>query len=153
MPTPLRTAKINWPSDCTILVVDDDECVREVVQTILEDQGCSVLTARDGRDAIEVFRRRGRDVSSVLLDMTMPGLDGEAVLTELRAIDPSAKVVLMSGDPQHPVARHLAGHDLTGFVEKPFLPATLMHALRELDLNTTRIPPVRLTVRHPGQAA
>ena len=68
----------------------------------------------------------------MLLDMTMPGLGGEAVFAELHSIDSTAKVVLMSGYSQHTAAQRLVDQGLASFLEKPFLPDELLQALRDL---------------------
>ena len=67
-----------------VLVVDDEAAVQRVAQRILEHSGFTVLTASDGREAIEVYRERGQDISVVLLDMKMPHLDGEETFLELQ---------------------------------------------------------------------
>ncbi len=118
--------------EVTILVVDDDEWVRAVARDTLTGQGFSVLTATDGRHAVDLFRRCSVEITAVLLDMTMPGLGGEAVFAELHSIDSTAKVVLMSGYSQHTAAQRLVDQGLASFLEKPFLPDELLQALRDL---------------------
>ena len=78
-----------------ILAVDDDEKIRELLSTLLKRKGHHVLTADHGQKGIDVFRRERPDVT--ILDFEMPGMDGLAVLTEIRAIDPQAPVIMLTG--------------------------------------------------------
>ena len=81
----------------TILVVDDEESIRSVCERILSRDGWQVLVAEDGPRAIEAFRQQASAISCVLLDLSMPGMDGFDVLGRLREIDPAIRVILMSG--------------------------------------------------------
>ena len=78
-------------------MVDDEEMVRRTADTALRRAGHSVLTAVDGFDAVRVFRKNVSDIGLVLLDLTMPGIDGEQTLQELRMIRKDVKVILSSG--------------------------------------------------------
>jgi DNA-binding NtrC family response regulator len=128
----LEASPSNGSDHGTILVVDDEELVCSVLTDMLTAQGYAVRTATNGRSAIDVFHRYSRDITAVILDMTMPGIDGEATLTELRCIDPRVKVVLMSGFIGHTTAQRLVSQGLASFLEKPFVPASLRQTLRGL---------------------
>jgi two-component system cell cycle sensor histidine kinase/response regulator CckA len=104
----------------TILIVDDEETVRNVAQRILEINGYCVLTANDGREGVEVFRNHADEITAVLLDMTMPHLSGESTFTELRKIRPDVRVVLSSGYSESEATDHFAGKGLAGFIQKPY---------------------------------
>lgn len=80
-----------------VLLVDDDENVRRTTRLLLEGFGFDVMLARDGSEAIEVFRSRCREIGAVVLDLTMPKMDGFEVLTHLRRAEPRVPVVLTSG--------------------------------------------------------
>ena len=82
--------------------------------------GLEVLTAVDGEDALRVFRREGASISAVLLDMTMPKLDGLATFRELRRIRPDVRVILCSGFSEQEIAERFAGEGLAGFLQKPY---------------------------------
>jgi two-component system cell cycle sensor histidine kinase/response regulator CckA len=114
-----------------ILVVDDEDVVRDVARTILERAGYEVLTARDGLEAVERVRRDGSQLAAVLLDLMMPRMDGEAALGEIRQLRPDLSVVLMSGYTQQNATNQFAGKGLTGFLQKPFLPADLLAVIRK----------------------
>ena len=103
-----------------MLLVDDEEHVRKVAKRILERMGLSVLTATQGREAVAVYREHADEIACVLLDLTMPEMDGEEVFHELRRIRPDVCVVLASGYSEHEVAERFAGKGLAGFLEKPY---------------------------------
>lgn len=81
-----------------VLVVDDIALIREVLRASLRCQGFQVRLAEDGREAIELYRREHDTIAIVLLDVQMPGMDGPAVLTALRAIEPAVRAFFMTGD-------------------------------------------------------
>jgi PAS domain S-box-containing protein len=110
----------------TVLVVDDDDAALRVAERILQRDGFRVLTASNGRAALEVYAERGPGIDIVLLDLTMPELSGWEVLRELRLLDPSVTVLLMSGYAQAPGAT-LDG--AAGFLAKPYHAAQLRDAV------------------------
>ncbi len=120
-----------WTGRGTALVVDDDIGVRDLVEEVLTRTGIGVLTASDGRDAIETFRRNAAEISVIVLDRTMPAASGLEVFDALRAIDPEARVVLMSGYSQEHATQELAGRTLEGFLKKPFTPEELVDRVRD----------------------
>ena len=122
----------DWRTSGTVLVVDDDDGVRELAEDTLMRAGLSVLCAADGREGIELFRRHAAEIRAVLLDRTMPGMSGEEVIEEMRRIRPDAPIVLISGYSQESVVDHFAGTAPAGFLHKPFLPTMLLRKVREL---------------------
>jgi CheY-like chemotaxis protein len=109
-----------WRGTGTVLVVDDEPVVREVAQGMLERAGLNVLTAEDGREALVVFGNHADDINCVILDLTMPHLDGEETFRELRKIRPDVAVILASGYNQQDVTQRFTGKGLAGFLQKPF---------------------------------
>ena len=99
---------------------------------MLEHLGFSVLTALDGREAVEVFREHADETVCVLLDLTMPHLDGEQAFREIRRIRPEAQVVLSSGYSMLDATQRFAGKGLAGFIQKPYTMATLRESLEEV---------------------
>jgi len=114
-----------WAGDGVILVVDDEETIREVASMMLEDAGFSVLTADNGLDALEVYRIHQHDIVAVLMDMTMPKMDGKACFRELRHMSPDVKVILSSGYNEQEATSQFAGKGLAGFIQKPYSPESL----------------------------
>lgn len=121
----------SWRGSGTVLVVDDQELMREVSSSILETQGFEVLTASTGDEAVRLFEEESQSIRLVLLDRTMPGMDGEEVLAHIRRIDPSTVVVLMSGYKEKDALRGLDPDHLSGFLAKPFRPADLLRELKQ----------------------
>ncbi len=121
----------DWTRRATVLVVDDEDDVRTLACDVLERAGLTVLTANDGQEAIELFRKRRDEIRVVLLDRTMPGLSGDEAFSRLREIDPGARIVLMSGFSEQRAARAVADQRIDGFLQKPFLPARLLQAVRD----------------------
>ena len=114
----------------TVLVVDDEEAVRNLAIEILERRGFTALGAADGRDGVEVFREHADEIDCVLLDLTMPHMGGEACFEALRGIKGDVKVILTSGYSEQEVARHFAGKGLAGFIQKPYQSAALGEKVR-----------------------
>jgi PAS domain S-box-containing protein len=113
-----------------ILVVDDEATIRDVAGRLLEKAGFRALKARDGWEAVQWFRRYGSEARLVLLDLTMPHLNGEQTLRELRKLRPDIPVVLMSGYAEPEVTARFADHKVSGFVQKPFRAQDLMAAVQ-----------------------
>ena len=104
----------------TVLLVDDEEDVRMVTQHMLERLGCSVLVAGDGREGVEVFRTHAQLIDAVIVDLTLPRLDGEQAFREIRRIRPDAAVIVISGYNDERASRLLGEAGLAGFLRKPF---------------------------------
>jgi len=115
----------------TVLVVDDEEVVRKVARSILERYGYTVLVAENGLQALEIFEQMGNRIALVLLDLTMPVMDGEEALRRLKAINPNARILLSSGFNEMEAIQRFAGKGLAGFVQKPYTSARLAEKLRE----------------------
>ena len=81
----------------TILLVDDEEPLRDLGEQMLKRFGYRVLTAPDGETALEIYRQKGKAISLVILDIIMPGMGGRRCLEELLRIDPAARIVVSSG--------------------------------------------------------
>jgi len=112
--------KRSWRGTGTVLIVDDEPVVREVAQGMLERAGLKVMTAEDGREALVVFGDHSDEIDCVILDLTMPHLDGEETFRELRKIRPDLAVILASGYNQQDVTQRFTGKGLAGFLQKPF---------------------------------
>ena len=115
----------------TILIIDDDESIRDMASTILQDAGYDTLTALNGLEGVELYRLHQHEVSVVLMDMTMPKLDGEACFRELRTINKDVKVLLCSGYSELDATSHFSGKGLVGFIQKPYLPDALIAVVQQ----------------------
>ena len=83
-----------------VLLVDDEPAVRRVATRMLQDVGLEVVEATDGVDALEIFRREGSEIDAVVMDITMPRMDGQAALQEMRKLDPGVRALLVTGNVQ-----------------------------------------------------
>jgi PAS domain S-box-containing protein len=110
----------------TVLVIDDDTTVLEVISRMLAGAGYDVLFAAEGREGVERFRAEQDRVRAVLLDMTMPGLSSEETLRQILALRPGVKVLVISGFTQEDAMSRFAGLGVAGFVQKPFERETLL---------------------------
>ena len=114
-----------WKGKGTVLLVDDEETVIGIGAEMLKELGFDVLTAMDGRDALDIFKNNRDHISFVILDLTMPHLDGEQAFRELRQIKPDVKVIMSSGYNEHEVTQRFVGKGLAGFIQKPYKLSTL----------------------------
>lgn len=113
-----------------ILIVDDEQNVNLMMQEALIDQGYRVLIARDGIEAIKIYRKFSHEISLVILDYMMPVMDGAEVFEELRIINPQVAVVLSSGFTEHDNLRIMLAKGLRGFIPKPFSRQKLLMQVR-----------------------
>jgi len=113
-----------------VLVADDEEVVRRAARRALERAGFEVLEACDGRQAVERYLAERARISCVLLDLTMPGMGGEAALAAIRERGADVPVVLTSGYSDRDEASAEASDPRVGFLPKPFGPADLVAAVR-----------------------
>jgi len=113
-----------------ILVVDDEEAVREVAKGTLERHGYHVLLADSGLAALDVFKRYPGHIALVVLDMSMHGTGGEEALLALKKIRPSVKVVVATGYSEPEAMRLFAGQQISGFLQKPFTPTQLAETVK-----------------------
>lgn len=123
---------VNWKGTGTILVVDDDPTVRAVTSRMVEACGFSVLQAVDGRHGVEVFTEKREQIRAVVLDMTMPNLNGQEAFEAMRKIEPGIKVLLMSGFSEYATSERFNGKSPSSFLQKPFKPEDLSNKLKGL---------------------
>jgi PAS domain S-box-containing protein len=120
-----------WKGDGTVLLVDDEETVRDICKEMLQEFGFTTITANDGREAVEIFKTTA-DISFVILDLTMPHMDGEQCFLELRQLKPDVKVIMSSGFNEHEVNKKFMGKGLAGFIQKPYKLSALKEAIQKI---------------------
>ncbi|MDD4857917.1 MAG: response regulator, partial [Candidatus Krumholzibacteria bacterium] len=121
-----------WHGNETVLFVDDEEMVRSVSKRMLEHLGFRVLLAADGVEAIRVFRDNREAIACVILDLTMPHMDGIETLAALRRISDDVSVILSSGYSKHEILKKYARKGFAGFIEKPYELSTLGEKIRSV---------------------
>jgi len=121
----------DWQGSGTVLLVDDEETVRAIGSEMLRELGFQVITADDGREGVAAYKQH-QDIAFVILDLTMPHMDGEQCFRELRQLRPDVKVIMSSGFSEHEVTQKFAGKGLAGFIQKPYKFSVLKEAIRNV---------------------
>lgn len=116
----------------TILLVDDEEIIREVGLAMLETLGYRVVVASSGGEAVEMIRSLGTSVDMVLLDLVMPGMDGGQTFDQIRLLQPEMKIILSSGYSINGEANEIMKRGCSGFIQKPFNIAELSRQLQKV---------------------
>jgi CheY-like chemotaxis protein len=116
----MQTAGENSKKKGVILFVDDDELVLEVGRKMIQRLDFEVLIARDGQEAIGLFKKNKAAIDVVILDMRMPGMNGATVHDHLREIKPDAKIILASGYFENGRVQDIIEHRYNDFIHKPF---------------------------------
>ncbi|MDB4991532.1 MAG: sensor histidine kinase response regulator [Myxococcaceae bacterium] len=116
----------------TLLVVDDEPMVREFAQRLLETEGYQVLEAGSGGEALALLREHSQQIDGVLLDLSMPGMDGDALLSELRSFAPNLPVIVHSGHSIESTSERLLQWNIAGVLQKPYRAARLSEMVRGL---------------------
>ena len=115
----------------TVLVVDDEQLVRELARDILKRYGYTVLMASGGEKAVELYRQHADKIAMVILDILMPDVDGVETFRRIREIDPAARVVISSGYDEAHAGEKLLQAGAAAFVQKPYRIAELLKVVRE----------------------
>ncbi|MCX6045061.1 MAG: response regulator, partial [Chloroflexi bacterium] len=115
----------------TVLVIDDEESVRDSFGEILEMAGLYILKATNGLEGVELFKRHQPTISLVLLDIHMPVMNGLDALRELKSIDPHINVILSSGYSEYSIADHVLNQPTITFLQKPYTVEAVMQRVAE----------------------
>jgi len=124
-----------------ILLVDDDPEILDVAAAMLTLEGYRVILAKDGLEALKIYKRLAQEVRLVILDFFLPIMDGDAVFDELRTLNPKVDVVLSSGFAEQGKVNAMLAEGLRGFIPKPYTREKLLHQVRttlDADKNLVR---------------
>ena len=135
-----RDGNGSWEGSGTVLVVDDEEDVRVAAQLILEDIGFRILTARDGRAGLDMFRTNLETIQAVLLDLTMPHMSGEELFQEIRQLRPDIPIILSSGYSEEEALKRFAGKGINAFIQKPYQIDSLIDKIRQIFEKAPSLP-------------
>lgn len=124
-----RLLPLDWP---TILIADDEECVRDVLRRGLEREGFGVLLAANGWEALDIYQQRWEDIAAVVLDVRMHGLDGPQTLRCMYHINPSVRACFMSGGMGNHAQTRLLQAGAVRILWKPFPLDEIAEVLREI---------------------
>nr|WP_265593890.1 PAS domain S-box protein [Haloferula sp. BvORR071] len=128
----------------TVLVVDDEETIREITQRTLEAFGYTVLPAADGEEAVALYARSSGTIDVVIADMMMPRMDGPALVQFLRLVSPNARIIGVSGAPNQHLMARCTEAGMKHFLRKPFTTGEILRALQEV------LALVQQPVQRPG---
>lgn len=106
--------------------------LREAQAALLRRHGYEILEAADGQEAVEAFKANGREISVIVLDLSMPRMDGYEAFRAIRSIDPTARVILSSGYSERDAMRIVQGSSFSAFLQKPYDLSTLRAALEKI---------------------
>jgi len=115
----------------SILLVDDDESIREIGKELLTRYGYNVLTASDGESALDFLAKKKDQIDLIILDLMMPGMGGNRCLHELLKMDSSAKVIIASGYAVDGYTKEALDSGAKGFIAKPYNTAEMLQAIRD----------------------
>jgi two-component system, cell cycle sensor histidine kinase and response regulator CckA len=118
----------------TVLLVEDEDALREAVSKMLRREGAIVIEAADGQTAVNLFRARAREIDIVLLDVTLPGISGQEVLRELRRIQSGVKVIVTSAYSQDWARTTIGGNEPWLYIRKPYRFGELMDLVQKVCL-------------------
>ncbi|HTP13718.1 MAG TPA: response regulator [Bacteroidota bacterium] len=118
----------------TILVIEDEELLLDLLKEMLEGEGFRVLTAADGPQAVDIYRAEKEKVSLVLSDMGLPSMGGWEVLRQLKTISPTVKVILSSGFMDTKVRQDMLTAGAQDFIQKPYMPEKVIEKIQEVIL-------------------
>lgn len=122
----------NWQGKGTVLLVDDEETILAISSAQLQRLGLNVITATDGREAVALYRQRQSEIDIVLMDLSMPHMNGEEAYHELRQLNSDVSVILASGHTEKDIASRFAEKRLAGCLQKPYSIAKLRDLLSNL---------------------
>jgi PAS domain S-box-containing protein len=124
-------ASSDWGSE-TILLVEDEDLVRQVARRILERYGYTVLAAASGQEALALSREHAGPIHLMLTDVVMPGMSGQEIREDLQPQRPEMEVLFMSGHTENAIVHHGVLDEGTAFIQKPFKHEVLAHKVREI---------------------
>jgi len=116
----------------TILVVEDEAMIREIIKVTLSDHGFSVLLAQDGEEAVRISKAHPGRIHLLLCDVVLPKMSGRDVATGLAALRPELRVLYMSGYTSNAIVHHGVLEPGIAFLQKPFSPAVLLAKMQEV---------------------
>ena len=131
------------PAQPCVLVVEDDDQVRGLVQTLLSNEGYRLIVARTGTEALRLIDSENCEVQLLLSDMLLPGVSGYELAVKLRERNPRLKVILMTGYVEGEIVQNCIEELNAIFVDKPFKPAELRQVVRDVAASLKLTAPTR----------
>ena len=119
-------------SEKTVLAIDDEDIILDLVTDTLTYAGLKVITANNGEQGIEIYKKSREEIGLILLDLSMPVMGGEETLKHLLEINPGVRVILSSGYTEEEVAARFKGIQAIDFIQKPYQPNILLHKISDV---------------------
>jgi PAS domain S-box-containing protein len=116
----VKKSKKEWKGSGTIILADDEQTVLDMCKEMLEYLGFEVLIATDGVEAVDLYKKNHDKIRCIILDLTMPNMDGEEALEEIQKLDASAKIIISSGYGEMQILQRFASKKLAAFIQKPY---------------------------------
>lgn len=145
-----------WRGKGTVFIVDDEAMIRDLASQMIRHVGFAVLTANDGEEAVRLYRQRHKEIVCVILDLTMPKMNGEETFRALREVSPDVRVILSSGYSEEAATSQFSKLGLAGFIQKPYQLDTMIAKIREAvvdkrmpDLHSESVVPTEDAARRP----
>ncbi|HOJ43160.1 MAG TPA: response regulator [Syntrophorhabdaceae bacterium] len=115
-----------------VMIVNDEDVIRDYLKGVLKSAGIHVLEAKDGYEAVKLFEEQKDTIDMVILDMIMPGKKGDEVLRDLRNIKRDVKIIISSGFMTDRQKESLKSYHIDGFLDKPYTARVLLKTIRDL---------------------
>jgi PAS domain S-box-containing protein len=131
-PTELSVTEELPFSGGTILVVDDESFVRTFAQTALKSKGYKTLTAANGKEAVDIYEEKQDQIDAVLMDLTMPVMNGQDACTEMQKLNPNVPIVLASGFSEPDLVAQFGGNGTIAFLQKPYMINVLLETIESV---------------------
>ena len=121
-----------WQGSCTILLVEDEESIRDIAKSLLEMFGFTVLEAVNGKEALEIYQKNAAEINLVLTDMGMPIMDGYELFAELKKLNSQLPIIVSSGYGDAEVIARIGSDNIAGIISKPYNPSQLREVLKRV---------------------
>jgi two-component system, cell cycle sensor histidine kinase and response regulator CckA len=115
----------------TVLIVDDEETICSITKLMIENAGFQALTASDGMEAIKITSENNGRIDCILLDHSMPNMNGDETFKILKSMYPNLKVIMMSGYNLQEISENLSDKGPIGYIQKPYTLAILIRAITD----------------------
>ncbi len=115
-----------------ILVIDDDDSIRGMLETVFQKLKYRTRTAKNGREGVDLYQQLAENVDLVILDLKMPVMDGRAAFDEIRRIRPHQKILMISGNANDPDLKYILSHRDVKLLKKPFTIQEILDEVHQL---------------------
>jgi CheY-like chemotaxis protein len=128
----VSSTQVPWIGSGTILLVEDEDQIRDIAKEMLEMFGFTVLEAVNGREALEMYQKNDAEITLVFTDMGMPVMDGYALFSELKKLNSDLPIIVSSGYGDAEVSARIGSDNIAGIISKPYNPSQLREVLKRV---------------------